>query len=84
MDRVTVQVTAPDVINLTSEAGDKITLSSAAMIVMPEASEDAPNFISSDPNNDLKVGRDNKLKVVTDELNTSFEYAASVTAFWSI
>lgn len=84
MDRVTVQVTAPDVITMTSEAGDKITLSSAAMIVMPEASEDAPNFISSDPNNDLKLGSDNKLKVTTDELNTSFEYAASIAAFWSI
>ena len=84
MDRVTVQVTAPDVITMTSEAGDKITLSSAAMIVMPEASEDAPNFISSDPNNDLKLGSDNKLKVTTDELNTSFNYATSVDTFWSI
>ena len=84
MDRVTVQVTAPDVITMTSEAGDKITLSSAAMIVMPEASEDAPNFISSDPNNDLKLGSDNKLKVTTDEFKTSFEYASSVATFWSI
>ena len=45
---------------------------------------DAQSAISTDPNNDLKLGSDNKLMVATDELNTSFEYAASVTAFWSI
>ena len=41
-------------------------------------------IISTDPDNDLKLGSDNKLKVATDELNTSFEYAASVQTFWSI
>ncbi|MCK6159406.1 hypothetical protein KZX29_11520 [Moraxella osloensis] len=84
MDKVTVQVNAPDVINITSDAGDKITLSSTAMIVLPEVSGDTSDLISSDPDNDLKYGSDNKLLVATDELNTSFEYAASVTAFWSI
>ena len=41
------------------------------------------DMISTDPNNDLKLGSDNKLMVATDELNTSFEYAASVSTFWS-
>ena len=41
-------------------------------------------IISTDPNNDLKLGSDNKLMVATDELNTSFEYASSVSTFWSI
>lgn len=48
------------------------------------ATTPAKDMISTDPNNDLKLGSDNKLMVATDELNTSFEYAASVTAFWSI
>lgn len=41
------------------------------------------DMISTDPNNDLKLSSDNKLMVATDELNTSFEYAASVSTFWS-
>lgn len=84
MDKVTVKVNAPDVINLTSDAGDNITLSSTAMIVLTGASGDTAMSISTDPNNDLKLGSDNKLFIATDQLNTSFEYAASVTAFWSI
>ena len=44
----------------------------------------AKDLISADPNNDLELGSDNKLKVATDELKTSFEYAASVSTFWSI
>ena len=40
MDKVTVQVNAPDVINITSDAGDNITLSSTAVIVLPDASDD--------------------------------------------
>ena len=84
MDKVTVQVNAPDVINLTSDAGDKITLSSTAMIVLPSAGTGGALSISTDPNNDLKLGSDNKLFIAADELNTSFEYASSVTAFWSI
>ena len=84
MDKVTVQVNAPDVINITSDAGDKITLSSTAMIVLSEISAKASELISGDPDNDLKYGSDDKLKIVTDELKTSFEYASSVAAFWSI
>lgn len=48
------------------------------------ATTPAKDMISTDPNNDLKLGSDNKLMVATDELNTSFEYAASIAAFWSI
>lgn len=44
----------------------------------------AKELISTDPDNDLKLGGDNKLMVATDELKTSFEYAASVSTFWSI
>ena len=44
----------------------------------------AKELISTDPDNDLKLGSDNKLMVATDELKTSFEYAASVSTFWSI
>ncbi len=63
MDKVTVEVNAPDVINITSDAGDNITLSSTAMIVLPGASGDTSNLISSDPNNALELGGDNKLFV---------------------
>ena len=48
------------------------------------SSTQADTSISTDPNNDLKLGSDGKLKVVTDELNTSFDYASSVSTFWSI
>ena len=42
------------------------------------------DMISTNANNELKLGSDNKLIVATDELNTSFKYAASVQTFWSI
>lgn len=48
------------------------------------AIQEPAKYISTDPNNDLELGSDNKLKVATDELKTSFEYAASVSTFWSI
>ena len=41
-------------------------------------------LISSDIGNELTVGSDNKLSLETDKLQTSFEYASSVVAFWSI
>ena len=72
MDKVTVQVNAPDVINLTSDAGDKITLSSTAVIVLPGASGDTSNLISADQNNALELGTDNKLLV-----NDSTDYLAN-------
>ena len=41
-------------------------------------------LISSDDNNELTVGSDNKLSLETDKLQTSFNYASSVSTFWSI
>lgn len=41
-------------------------------------------LISSDIGNELIVGSDNKLSLETDKLQTSFEYASSVSTFWSI
>ena len=41
-------------------------------------------LISSDINNELTVGSDNKLSLETDKLQTHFNYASSVSTFWSI
>ena len=41
-------------------------------------------LISSDISNELTVGSDNKLLLETDKLQTSFNYASSVSTFWSI
>lgn len=41
-------------------------------------------LISGDNGNELTVGSDNKLLLETDKLKTSFEYASSVSTFWSI
>lgn len=41
-------------------------------------------LISSDINNELTVGSDNKLSLETDKLQTYFNYASSVDTFWSI
>ena len=45
---------------------------------------DPPTLISGDIGNELTVGSDNKLLLETDKLQTSFEYATSVSTFWSI
>lgn len=41
-------------------------------------------LISGDDGNELTVGSDNKLLLETDKLQTSFNYASSVSTFWSI
>ena len=41
-------------------------------------------LISGDGGNELTVGSDNKLLLETDKLQTSFNYASSVSTFWSI
>ena len=41
-------------------------------------------LISGDNDNELTVGSDNKLLLETDKLQTSFNYASSVSTFWSI
>ena len=48
------------------------------------ATSNPPALISSDDNNELTVGSDNKLSLETDKLQTSFNYASSVSTFWSI
>lgn len=41
-------------------------------------------LISGDDGNKLTVGSDKKLLLQTDKLQTSFNYASSVSTFWSI
>ena len=41
-------------------------------------------LISGDNDNELTVCSDNKLSLETDKLQTSFNYASSVSTFWSI
>lgn len=41
-------------------------------------------LISDDVGNELTVGSDNKLLLETNKLQTSFNYASSVSTFWSI
>lgn len=41
-------------------------------------------LVSDDINNELTVGSDNKLSLETDKLQTHFNYASSVSTFWSI
>ena len=41
-------------------------------------------LISGDDGNELTVGSDKKLLLQTDKLQTSFNYASSVSTFWSI
>ena len=48
------------------------------------ATSEPSALISSDIGNELIVGSDNKLSLETDKLQTSFEYASSVSTFWSI
>jgi hypothetical protein len=48
------------------------------------ATTDPTTLISGDIGNELTVSSDNKLSLETDKLQTSFEYATSVSTFWSI
>ena len=48
------------------------------------ASSNPSALISGDNGNELTVGSDNKLLLETDKLQTSFNYASSVSTFWSI
>ena len=41
-------------------------------------------LISGDNDNELTVCSDNRLLLETDKLQTSFNYASSVSTFWSI
>ena len=48
------------------------------------ATSNPPTLISSDNDNELTVCSDNKLLLETDKLQTSFNYASSVSTYWSI
>ena len=48
------------------------------------ATSNPPALISGDNDNELTVCSDNKLSLETDKLQTSFNYASSVSTFWSI
>ena len=48
------------------------------------ATSNPPTLISGDSGNELTVGSDNKLSLETDKLQTYFNYASSVSTFWSI
>ena len=48
------------------------------------ASSNPSALISGDNGNELTVCSDNKLLLETDKLQTSFNYASSVSTFWSI
>ena len=41
-------------------------------------------LVSDDINNELTLGSDGLLSLETDKLQTYFNYASSVAAFWSI
>ena len=48
------------------------------------ATSNPPTLISGDNDSDLTVCSDNKLLLETDKLQTSFNYASSVSTYWSI
>lgn len=48
------------------------------------ATTNPSTLISGDIGNELTVGSDNKLLLETNKLQTSFNYASSVSTFWSI
>lgn len=82
MARINLTVQYDDIGINVSRQGQQAVLHIADVVIGSETRPE--HLISTDPNNDLKLGSDNKLMVATDELNTSFEYASSVAAFWSI
>jgi hypothetical protein len=67
-----------------NDVGKQQSVSLNVLNTVNLGANNAKDLISNHPDNDLKLGSDNKLKVTTDELKTSFEYAASVQTFWSI
>ena len=77
--RVVVQY---DDVKLNSTAKIQTTILNIDNIISATSKPSA--LISSDIGNELIVGSDNKLSLETDKLQTSFEYASSVSTFWSI
>ena len=71
-----------DDVKLNSIAKIQTTILNVDNII--SATTDPPTLISGDIGNELTVGSDNKLLLETDKLQTSFNYASSVSTFWSI
>ena len=81
MSRLKVVVQYDDV-KINSTAKIQSTVLNVDNIISSTSNPSA--LISSDDNNELTVGSDNKLSLETDKLQTSFNYASSVSTFWSI
>ena len=71
-----------DDVKLNSIAKIQTTILNVDNII--SATTDPPTLISGDVGNELTVGSDNKLLLETNKLQTSFNYASSVSTFWSI
>ena len=71
-----------DDVKLNSIAKIQTTILNVDNII--SATTNPPTLISGDIGNELTVGSDNKLLLETDKLQTSFNYASSVSTFWSI
>ena len=71
-----------DDVKLNSIAKIQTTILNVDNII--SATTDPSTLISGDIGNELTVGSDNKLSLETDKLQTSFNYASSVSTFWSI
>lgn len=71
-----------DDVKLNSIAKIQTTILNVDNII--SATTNPPTLISGDVGNELTVGSDNKLLLETNKLQTSFNYASSVSTFWSI
>ena len=71
-----------DDVKLNSIAKIQTTILNVDNII--SATTNPSTLISGDIGNELTVGSDNKLLLETDKLQTSFNYASSVSTFWSI
>ena len=80
VDNIISATTNPPTL-ISGDIGNKLTAGSDNII---SATTDPSALISGDIGNELTVGSDNKLLLETDKLQTSFNYASSVSTFWSI
>ena len=71
-----------DDVKLNSIAKIQTTILNVDNII--SATTNPSTLISGDIGNELTVGSDNKLLLETNKLQTSFNYASSVSTFWSI
>ena len=73
-----------NVISATSNPSAKIQSAILNVDDIISAKTNPSALISGDNGNELTVGSDNKLLLETNKLQTSFNYASSVSTFWSI